>query len=50
MFKVQLVNDMCGQITLQGQLIAIRDKNIQTYLQIFVKLMHYFTNFAIFFK
>ena len=41
---------MCGKITLQGQLITIRDKNIQTCLQRFVKLMHYFTKFANFFK
>ena len=37
---------MCGQISLQGQLITIRDKYIQTCLQIFVNLMHYFTKFA----
>ena len=49
MFKVQLVSDMCGQITVQGQLLRIRDKNIQTCLQLFVKLMHYFTKFAKFF-
>ena len=42
MFKVHPVNDLCGKITLQGQLRTIRDTNIQTCLQIFVKLMHYF--------
>ena len=46
MSKVQLENDMCGQITLQGQLLTIRDKNYQTCLQIFVKLMHYLIEFT----
>ena len=41
MFKVRLVNDMCGKITIQGQLLTIRDTNIQTCLQVFLKLMHY---------
>ena len=49
MFKTRFLNDMCAQITLQGQLLTIRDKNIQTCLQIFVKLMQYFTKFANFF-
>ena len=40
---------MCGEITQQGQLLAIIDKNVQTCLQIFVKLMQYFTKFANFF-
>ena len=46
MLKLNLVNDLCGKITLKGQLRTMRDKNIQTCLQIFVKLMHYFTKFA----
>ena len=37
---------MCSQITLQGQLLTIRDKNIQTCLQTCVKLLHYFTKIA----
>ena len=37
---------MCGKITLHGQLLTLKDPNIQTYLQTFVKLMHYFTKFA----
>ena len=49
MFKIHLVNAMGGKITLQGQLITIGDTNIQTSLQIFVKLVHYFTKFANFF-
>ena len=50
MFKVHPVNDdLCDKITLQGQLRTMRDTNIQTCLQIFVKLMHYFTKFANFF-
>ena len=49
MFKIHLVNDLCAKITLQGQLRTIRDINIPTCLQIFVKLMHYFTKFAFFF-
>ena len=49
MFKVHILNNMRGQITLQGQLLTIRDKNIQTCFQILVKLMHYITNFAKFF-
>ena len=40
---------MCGKITLRGQLLTIRDKKIQTCLQIFVKLMHYFAKFGNFF-
>ena len=40
---------MCGKVTLQGQLQTIRDKNIQSCLQIFVQLMRYFTKFANFF-
>ena len=42
MFELQLVNEMCGEIALQRQLLTIRDKNIQAFLQIFVKLMNYF--------
>ena len=49
MFKVHLVNAMSGKIIVQSQLITIRDTNIQTSLQIFVKLMHYFTKFVNFF-
>ena len=49
MFKVHLVNAVGGKINLQGQLITIRETNIQTSLQIFVKLMHYFTKFTNFF-
>ena len=49
MYKVQLLNDMCGKITLQGHLRTVMDKNIQTRLQILVKLMHYFTKIANFF-
>ena len=49
MFKELLVNDLCGKITLQGQLRTIRHTNIQTCLQIFVILMHYFTKFSNFF-
>ena len=43
------VNNMCGQIIVQGQLITIRDKNCQTCLQLIVKLIHYLTKFANFF-
>ena len=39
-----------NHFTLQDQLLTIRDKKIHTCLQIFLKLMHYFTMFAIFFK
>ena len=49
MFKVHYANNLSGKITLQGQLLTIRDTNIQTCSQIFVKLMHYFTKFANFF-
>ena len=40
---------MSCQIAIQGQLLMIRDKSIQTSLQISVKLKHYFTKFANFF-
>ena len=36
---------MCGQITIQSQLLAIRDKNSQTCLQIFANLIQYLKNF-----
>ena len=49
MFKVHLVNATRCRITLKNQLITIRDTNIQTSLQIFVKLMHYFSKFSNFF-
>ena len=48
MRKIHLVKNICGKITLQGQLLTIGDRNFQNCLQIFVKLMHYFT-FANFF-
>ena len=49
MYKVHLLNDIYAKITLQGQFRMKMDNNIQTCLQIFVKLMHYFTKFANFF-
>ena len=48
MFKVHLVNIMCGQITLQGQQLTIKVKN-KKYSDQFAnvcKLMHYFKKFA----